>query len=78
MTKKELVDFLNQYPDDTEVYIDIFNDDDYDSDNKWLSNVRKPSVNMQRKKLKYRRVKGDKIAQRPHPESKGAVKAIVI
>ena len=71
MTKKELIEMLQNCPDDAEVYIDMLNDQDFDGDNIWLSHARKPFPT-----IKW--VKDGKIAQRPCEETSGAVKSIIL
>lgn len=71
MTKKELIEMLQDCPDDAEVYIDMLNDQDFDGNNIWVSHVRKPFPI-----IKW--VKDEKIAQRPCEETSGAVKSIIL
>ena len=71
MTKKELIEMLENCPDDADVYIDMLNDQDFDGDNKWVSHVRKPFPMI-------RWIKDGKIAQRPCEETTEAKKSIVL
>ena len=71
MTKKELLEILENCPDDAEVYIDLLDDDKFENDNKWIATVRDPSPDI-------RWVKDGKIAQRPDQETSGAKKSIIL
>lgn len=73
MTVLELKQLLSNYSDDTEVFIDMITDDQYESDNIWVSNVREPFT-----VKPSRRVKDNKIAQRACRETAGAKKALVL
>ncbi len=76
MNKKELIAILADYPDDTEIYIDMLNDDQYEDDTIWISSVRDPYdttvIN------KYKRVHDMKICQRAHKDNAGAKKCLVL
>lgn len=73
MKVKEMRQILSKYEDDDEVYIDMLNDDEYETDNIWLSNVREPvAINNER------RVKEMKIAQRACKHTAGAKKCLIL
>ncbi len=71
MTKKELLEILENCPDDAEVYIDMLDDEKFENDNKWTATAREPSPQI-------RWVKDGKIAQRPDQETSGAKKSIIL
>jgi len=73
MTKKELIAALAEYPDDIEIYVDMFNDDQYETDNIWVSSVR--DIHLIKPE---RRVQEMKIAQRACQHTKDALKCLVI
>jgi len=76
MTKKDLIAILATVDDDTEIFIDMLTDDQYEDDNIWISNVRDPYDLKVINKLK--RVKDMKICQRAHKDNAGAKKCLVL
>lgn len=70
---------LADYDDDTEIYIDMLNDDQYEDDTIWVSSVRDLyDYTEYHHKSKHRRVKDMKICQRPHKDNSGAKKCLVL
>jgi len=78
MTKQELIQMLADYPDDTEIYIDMLTDDQYETDNIWTSDVREPYDYNKPPYSKLRRVQDMKMAQRACKETAGAKKCLVL
>ena len=64
---------LADYPDDTEIYIDMLTDDKYENDNIWTTDVRNP---YDIRKLRW--VADNKQAQRAHKDNGHGKKCVVL
>ena len=71
MTKKELLEILENCPDDAEIYVETSFGGYDDDENCWGENLRDlfPKVRM---------VKDYRVATRPCKETAGAVKSVII